>query len=287
LLTPGKDLVQAVYYLTTVLPEGEGIGKGLQYFSSTDNAETAYQTGNLHLRENATILVDGKLIQTTVGRIIFNKLLPEGFDFMNKVVDKKVMKVVGLELFNKFDEEQVLETLDKINDIGFKFSTSSGFSVGLSDLTPIPDLDERITDAMKRTEEIEKYYQMGLLTQKDKSEQFFKLWVDEVVPSIEKATKEFLAYGNALKDIADSGSRYSYDLINQVIGIKGPILDATQKLVELPITSNYLNGFTSFEYFISAKGARKGLADTALRTADSGYLTRKLCEVSQDCLISV
>lgn len=281
LLNPGKDLVQAVYYLTTVLPtEGES-----QYFVSSDKAETAYQTGNLHLRESITIIHNGTLIETTVGRILFNKLLPEGFDFINQVVDKKVMKKIGLELFKKFDEEQVLDTLDKINDIGFKFSTISGFSVGLSDLTSVPDLDKRIDEAMKKTEEIESYYQMGLLTQKDKSEQFYKLWVDEVVPGIEKATKEYLPLGNALKDTADSGSRYSYDVINQVIGVKGPILDATQKLVELPITSNYLHGFTSFEYFISAKGARKGLADTALRTADSGYLTRKLCEVSQDCLI--
>jgi DNA-directed RNA polymerase subunit beta' len=282
LLNPGKDLIQALYYLTNL--EGE-TGKSTRFFSSKVHAENAYLNGKLGLREAINVFINDELIETTVGRIIFNNLLPEGMPFINQTVEKKAIKRISLDLFNKFDSEIVLDTLDKINDIGFKFSTTSGFSVGLSDLKQIPDLQERIDSAIKKTEEIEHYYQMGLLTQKDKSEQFYKLWIDDVVPSIEKATKEHLPSGNALKETADSGSRYSYDVINQVIGIKGPITDATQRLVELPITSNYLNGFSSFEYFISAKGARKGLADTALRTADSGYLTRKLCEVSQDCLV--
>lgn len=283
LMNPGKDLVQAIYYLTTI--KNNENRKAIPYFADTMLAESAYQNKKVELREPIEVLKDGELIETTVGRIIFNNLLPEGMKFVNTPVSKKVLKSISLELFTKADIDKVIETLDRINDVGFRFSTTSGFSVGLSDLTSIPDLDDRIADAMKKTEEIENYYRMGLLTPKDKSQQFAKLWQDEFTPEIEKLTKEYLPEGNSLKDVADSGSRYSYDVINQVIGIKGPVIDATQKLVELPITSNYLRGFSSFEYFVSAKGARKGLADTALRTADSGYLTRKLCEVSQDCLV--
>lgn len=283
IMNPGKDLVQAIYYLTT-FKENES-RKDRPYFVDSIHAEQAYQNHKLHLREPIFTYIDGELIETSVGRIIFNQLLPKGMKFVNQVVEKKGIKKISLELFNKYSVEEVLDTLDKINDIGFKYSTTSGFSVGLSDLTSIPQLNEIIDEAMKKNEEIENYYKMGLLTPQDKSEQFVKLWKNDVNTRIEKLTKEHLQPGNALKDVADSGSRYSYDVINQIIGIKGPILDATQKVVELPITSNYLNGFSSFEYFVSAKGARKGLADTALRTADSGYLTRKLCEVSQDCLI--
>jgi len=283
IMNPGKDLVQAIYYLTTISPNP--IRKEIPYFVDRIHAEQAYQTHKVDLREPIMVFVNGELMETSIGRIVFNQLLPTGFNFINNPVNKKSLKLIALDLFKKFSVQEVIETLNKINDIGFKYSTTSGFSVGLSDLQSIPDLDERINAAIKKTEEIENYYRMGLLTPKDKSEQFYRLWVDDVVPTIEKLTKEHLPAGNSLKEVADSGSRYSYDVINQIIGVKGPILDATLRVVELPITSNYLHGFSSFEYFISAKGARKGLADTALRTADSGYLTRKLCEVSQDCLV--
>lgn len=282
IMNPGKDLVQAVYYLTTI---EESDSKDVPVFYSQIEAEGAYQHKSIGLRQLVKVNINGELIETSVGRIIFNQMLPENYDFVNEVANKKVLKRVSLDIFRRYSVEEVAATLNRINDIGFQYSTTSGFSTGLNDLQSIPDLDKRIEEALKKTEEIENYYRMGLLTSKDKSDQFAKLWIDEFTPSVEKATREFLKTGNSLKDVADSGSRYGYDVINQVVGVKGVVVDATQKTVELPIISNYLKGFSAFEYFISAKGARKGLADTALRTADSGYLTRKLCEVSQDCLI--
>jgi DNA-directed RNA polymerase subunit beta' len=283
ILNPNKDLVQAIYYLTTI--KANANRKSPLYFVDSNHAEQAFQTKKVELRETIKLLLNDEIIETSVGRIIFNQMLPESFGFINKPLNKNGVQQIALEVFKKYDADQVIDTLDNINNIGFKYSTASGFSVGLSDLVQIPDLQERMDAAMKKTEEIEQYFRMGLLTQQDKTDQFQKLWTDEVVPEIERLTRENLPEGNSLRDIADSKSRYSYDVINQVIGVKGPVIDATLKVVELPIASNYLNGFSSFEYFISAKGARKGLADTALRTADSGYLTRKLCEVSQDCLI--
>jgi DNA-directed RNA polymerase subunit beta' len=282
IMNPGKDLVQAIYYLTTFEDMKQ---ENLPVFYSKIEAEGAYQHKIIGLRQPVKVNVNGELVETSVGRIIFNQMLPEGYDFVNEIVNKKVLKRISLDIFRRYTVQDVADTLNKINDIGFKYSTTSGFSTGLNDLQSIPDLDKKIDEALKKTEEIENYYRMGLLTPKDKSDQFAKLWIEEFTPSIEKATKEFLKDGNSLKEVADSGSRYGYDVINQVVGVKGVVVDATQKTVELPIISNYLKGFSAFEYFISAKGARKGLADTALRTADSGYLTRKLCEVSQDSLI--
>lgn len=282
ILNPGKDLVQAIYYLTTVAKDSPA---ALKTFNSPLIAEKAYQNGQIALRERVNVYINNGLLETTVGRIIFNQLLPENYDFVNDAISKKVLKKLALDIFRRYPVEEVIETLNRINDIGFKYSTISGFSIGISDLVTIPDLKERVDEALKKTEEIENYYRMGLLTQRDKSQQFYKLWMDEVTPEIEKQTLANLDEENSLKEVVVSGSRFGADVINQVIGIKGIIQDATLKIIELPIVSNYMNGFSAFEYFISAKGARKGLADTALRTADSGYLTRKLCEVSQDCLV--
>ncbi|BDQ04585.1 MAG: DNA-directed RNA polymerase subunit beta' [Candidatus Dojkabacteria bacterium] len=283
IMNPGKDLIQALFYLTTLQKNPEH-DKPL-YFAAPIYAEQAYQNYQITLREPIFAYINDELIETSVGRIIFNQMFPPQMQFVNQTVDKKVLKKILLKLYENFSTNEVLATLDKINDIGFKYSTMSGFSMGISDLVSIPELDQIIEEAVRKNEEIEEYYRLGLLTPKDKSEQFRKLWIEQVVPTVEKRTKDFLPEGNALKEVAESGSRFSYDVINQIVGLKGPITDATQRLVELPITSNYLKGFGPFEYFISAKGSRKGLVDKALRTADSGYLTRRLCEVSQDCLV--
>ncbi len=284
IMSPSRDLVQTVYYLTT-FKEDESKVNEQQFFPDFDSAEKAYQMELIHLRKKVKVYFDGELVSTSVGRILFNQLLPEGYRFVNEDVNKKVLQKIALHIFQNYTVEQVSDFLNKINDIGFKYSTLSGFSVGMDDLIPIPDLDKRIEDAMEKTQEIDNYFKMGLLTKADKSYQFAQLWVDKVVPEIEKLTKEHHERTNNLKAIAESGSRFGYDIVNQIVGVKGPIQDATQRLIELPILSNYLNGFTPFEYFISSKGARKGLADTALRTADSGYLTRKLSEVSQDFIV--
>ncbi len=282
IMNPGKDLIQGIYYLTTF--DEKPLDENL-VFTTTLQAEKAQQNNQIGLRQRVKILINGEVLETSVGRIIFNQLLPEGYKFVNSVVDKKVLKNLSLDIFRHADVKAVTDTLNRINDIGFKYATQSGFSLGLDDLAMLPDLDKKIEGAMKKTEEIENYYKMGLLTAKDKSEQFRKLWLEEFEPEVQSETMANLPEGNSLKDIALSGSRFGADVIKQVIGVKGVIQDASQNIIELPITSNYLKGFSAFEYFISAKGARKGLADTALRTADSGYLTRKLAEVSQDCLV--
>lgn len=283
IMAPFRDHIQACYYLTTIR---EDIRKEkLPVFESFSMAEKAFQNGLIHIKEPIELAKDGEKVETTVGRIIFNQLLPEGYEYYNDVINKKKLKSITLDIFAKYPRESVVDTLNKINDIGFKYSTYSGFSTGLDDLVSIKDLDKKIADALTKTKEINDYYQMGFLTERDKSSQFIKLWMDEFVPEIEQLTKEFLPDDNSLKAVAESGARYGYDVINQVVGIKGVVQDASLRTIELPITSNYTSGFTAFEYFVAAKGGRKGVIDTALRTADSGYLTRKLCEVSQDCLV--
>lgn len=284
IMNPGKDLVQGMYYITKFL-RGSEEDPNMPIFTDTMQAEKAYQTGKIHIRQAIKVVINDEAIVTSVGRIVFNQLLPEGYPFFNDIVNAKKLKAISLDVFRRYPVQVVTETLNRINDTGFKFSTASGFSIGINDLVLSDSVDKRIDEAMKQTEEIEKYFQLGLLSDKEKSQQFEKLWVDQVTPEIEKIAMNSLDEENSLREVADSGSRFKSDVINQIIGVKGVVMDATQRIIELPIISNYMKGLTSFEYFIAARGARKGLADTALRTADSGYLTRKLCEVSQDSLI--
>jgi DNA-directed RNA polymerase subunit beta' len=282
IMAPSRDLIQSLYYLTTIRDESKEV---TQVFSSIEEAEKSYQSGTTDLKEKVKILMQDEVVETTVGRILFNEILPSDYIFVNEIVNKKKLQATTLDIFKRYPIEEVSRILNKFADVGFRYSTSSGFSVGMDDLVSIPDLDERVAEAMRKTQEINEFYKIGLLTPQDKADQFAKLWLMDFTPEIQKLTTENLSADNSTRAIAESGSRFGYDILNQIIGVKGVIQNANNQLVELPIGSNYLKGFSSFEYFISAGGARKGLADTALRTADSGYLTRKLCEVSQDSII--
>lgn len=284
IMSPSRDLIQSSYYLTSFLP-GTSDKEATKLFMSPIEAEKAYQNHEIHLKEKIKVYRDGELIETSVGRIVFNSILPESYPFVNEVVERKKLKALSLDLYRKYPIDEVMVFLNKINDLGFMYSTLSGFSIGINDLKTIPDLQERLDEGLKKTREIDDLYKMGLLSKRDKSEQFQNLWGNELLPQIEKLTLDNLEEGNSLREVVKSGSRFTSDILNQIIGFKGIIQDASQRVIELPITSNFLGGLSAFEYFVSSKGARKGLADTALRTADSGYLTRKLCEVSQDCII--
>lgn len=282
MMTPSQDIILGLYYITTF--NSEDITQNV-LFTSFDEVIKAYDNEKIDLKDKVRVYINGEIIETSAGRIIFNKLLPDTYKFVNKPIDKKALKFLTLDIFNNYERSEIVDTLNKMNKVGFQVATESGYSLGIDDLVSIPDLDKIIAEGVEKTSEVNNYYKMGFLTEAEKTNQIQSIWTKEYVPRIENLTKDFLPEGNNMKLVADSGARYKYDTINQIVGIKGLVFDSTLKVIELPLTSNYTKGFTAFEYFVSARGGRKGLVDTALRTADSGYLTRKLCEVSQDFLV--
>lgn len=280
LFSPRMSLVHALYYLTYI--EGEKP----YFFSNPKLAITAYEQGKVGLRDKIKVLIEENILDTTVGRILFNELLPERYPFVNALIDRKAIRKIYAEMADQYTADEIVQSLDKVIRLGFDLSTKMGVTIGSNDLVEPEGIKELIAEGIKKTQELNYYSSLGLLTDFDKSMQFSKLWLNEIIPNVENIVKSYYSQKNsALKEIADSGARFSYDVISQLVGAKGLVFDINQKIVELPIKSNYSRGFPAFEYFVSAKGSRKGLADTALRTADAGYLTRKLCEVSHDVLV--
>ena len=301
-VSPTQDMVIGCYYLTMERPGAKGEGK---IFSSEDEAIMAYQTGAVSLQAKVKVRIarewEGqthhKVIDTTVGRLIFNNAIPQDLGFVERntldemfrleidhlVVKKDLGNIVD-RCYRKYGPTKTSETLDRIKKLGFTYSTRGGVTVGFQDIQVPEEKKAYIAEAEKQVEEIDNLFRMGLLSNKERRDRVIKVW-EGTTEKVSKALMDSLDPFNPIYMMANSGARGSTAQIRQLAGMRGLMADPSGQIIEVPIRANFREGLSVLEFFISSHGARKGLADTALRTADSGYLTRRLVDVSQEVIV--
>jgi DNA-directed RNA polymerase subunit beta' len=278
-----KDMVLGNFYLTFLKDAGD---KATKAYSTSNEAIYAHQTGFIKLQKLIKVPIEGHLIETTVGRILFNEILPEDFGFRNETMTKKVLQRLMSEVFVRYGGDLTAEVIDAVKDLGFEHSTKSGVSVSLDDYLIPAGKDEIIEAGAKQTATISSQYAQGLITDDERYQRTVETW-KKANEEITKAVAEKLKEGNTSTALfIDSGAEGDTAQANQIAGMLGLVVDPSGRTIELPIKSNYKEGFSVLEYFNSTHGARKGLTDTALKTAESGYLTRRLVDVSQDVIIT-
>ncbi len=287
IVLPNKEMALGCYYLTTI--DKNLINKKdeeLKYFATINEAYRFFQVGKIKLREPILVKINDKLIKTTVGRIIFNNSLPEEFRFINEDIKASDLKNIVVKAIKVFDEKTVGALIDRLKELGFWAATKAGgLSVSIFDCQMIEEKDKIIKEAEEKVEEINKNYQQGLLTLEEKKRYSNKIWIDTTEVLANK-TWESLNEENPVKIIINSGgARASKEQLKQLSAMKGLVVDPLGKIIEVPTKSNYRQGLSIFEYVINARGARKGLTDSALKTADAGYLTRRLVDVAHDMII--
>lgn len=276
-----KDMALGVYYMTGLDKPTENI----RMFGSEEDAIGRYQLGVIGLKEVIKVVYRGKLEETSVGRLYFNQALPEGFRFINTQLGKKDVAKISAEILEDYGSQSAVNYLDQIESFGFKFATKSGVTVGMEDFVISPNKDKMLQEVEDKDDQLTADYYSGLLTETEKKRLSEQLWMD----LIEKVADDTWEYynkqdSNNLVVLNESGALPVQNPLRQISGIRGLILDPLGNIVELPLRSNYKEGLSTLEYFVAARGTRKGLADTALRTAESGYLTRRLVDVAQDVI---
>ena len=292
---PSQDMVLGCYYLS--LPKEGDKGEG-KFFSSIQEGLLAYENKAVGLHAIINVRHNGVWIKnTTVGRVIFNSILPEGLDFVNDLIDKKTLTEIVNNAYIITGNYQTVLFLDRLKELGFGIATVSGVSIAISDVL-IPDRkDEILGEAQKEVDDIKDKFDRHILTDGERYNKVIDIWThatNRVAGSMMDALKKDRSGFNPVYMMADSGARGSQDQIKQLAGMRG-LMAKPQKsmkggvgeIIESPITSNFKEGLSVFEYFISTHGARKGLADTALKTADAGYLTRRLVDVAQDVVVYI
>ena len=278
---PSQDIILGCYYLTMRESGQKGEGKIIGNFNE---AIRAYEDGFIDLHAKIKCKINDSLKSTTAGRIIFNEIFPDDMDFINLTITKKSLEKIISFVYRKYGKETTVDILDKIKEIGFNFATSSGISIGIVDLEIPSQKNEILGIAEKEVDKIQEQYNYGLIMEDEREQKIVNSWTkasNDVVDAILKNLSKF----NPLYIMADSGARGSKRQIGQLAGMRGLMADPSGKIIEFPIRSNFRDGLSVLEYFISTHGARKGLADTALRTSKSGYLTRRLVDVAQDAII--
>src|SRR6266571_1132043 len=289
---PTQDMVLGIYYLTKErlgTPERPVRGEG-RLFADSEEVRIAYDNEDVDLQARIRLRWNSEIIETTVGRTLFNEIVPEPLRFVNQELKKKeVTSLVG-RCYNMLGNEATVQFLDELKDLGFRYATLSGLSIGIDDMH-IPSSKERqITSAREQVNEVEQQYQDGVITNGERYNKVVDIWAHVTELIAEEMFRE-LEGGeqggefNPIYMMADSGARGSKQQIRQLAGMRGLMAKPSGEIIETPITSNFREGLTVLEYFTSTHGARKGLADTALKTADSGYLTRRLVDVAQDVII--
>ncbi len=282
IMTPDKDLVLGSFYITQIKPGAAGEGK---VFADAEEALLAYQLEVVDLRVPIKVRISGELLETSIGRILFNSVLPEEIRFRNEMHDKGKLRQLVRDCYNRFGVDRTAQLLDDIKKLGFHYATVSGISWGMEDLK-VPEIKaELIRQAEDEVHEIYDQYQQGLLTEKERYQRVIETWTG-VVAKITVAVKQGMDEFSSIYTIVTSGARASLSQVVQMSGIKGVVVNPEGAPIELPVKDSFKEGLSSLEYFISTHGARKGLSDTALRTADAGYLTRRLVDVGQDMVIN-
>jgi DNA-directed RNA polymerase subunit beta' len=299
IISPSKDMVLGVYYLTTSDEELKHKGDG-RIFADKDEVELAYNLGQLEIHSTIQMVAitwyddqgtrlpqaEERLLKTTVGRVIFNRILPPEIQFINWKLDKGELKDLIAELYEVGGEDQTPDVADRIKEIGFQYATRSGYSIAVSDISVPVEKKEIIEESLKEVEVVQRDFRRGLLTEQEQNERVINIWQD-TTKKVEAAVKSNMDPHGNLATMANSGAtKGGFGPISQLAGMRGLMADPSGRIIAHPIRSNFREGLNALEYFISTHGARKGLADTALRTADAGYLTRRLVDVAQDVIIN-
>jgi len=310
IVTPSQDMIIGMYYLSAFVADARGAGRS---FSSVDEVMMAYDAGHIalhapikvrvgHLAGDAELhaqlkpllkdLIDDEpvpaegLTETTVGRVILNGAFPIGFPFVNAVLLKSDIRTLVEEVIHTYDKPDVANTLDNIKELGFHYATRAGLTIGLEDVKTPPGKKKILETFEDRAVKVEKLYQKGIITADERRSELIEIWT-EATDKVKDAMQETLQADpfNPMDMMVRSGARGNIMQLRQIAGMRGLVANPKGEIIPQPIKANFREGLTVLEYFISTHGARKGLADTALRTADSGYLTRRLVDVSQEIII--
>lgn len=278
-----KDMVWGVHYLSKMRDREEGT---MKFFPSVSEAKIAYQTRSIKLQEKIMVRLEegAKPEETSMGRILLNNVMPENLPKVTEAIDSKKANALVRLSIELNGHERTAQLLDDLKMLGFHYSTRSGYSWGMDDLPTVKGKQELIEEGDKRVDEIEDQYDDGLLTQSERHAQIIRTWSD-IKDRVTALAKEQLPTTGPIASMIDSGARGSWGQLTQMVGIKGLVASASGETIELAVKKGFKEGFDVLEFFNSTHGARKGLTDTALRTANAGYLTRRLVDVSQDVVI--
>ncbi|MCP4649541.1 MAG: DNA-directed RNA polymerase subunit beta' [PVC group bacterium] len=287
IISPSQDIVLGCYYLTIVGAKSAKLkSEDLRIYGDAEEALTAYQCREAKIHERCRLRLAKEIVETTIGRIVFNQLLPPDFGFVNEQMEKGKLSKLITECYKRFGHHRTVLLLDDLKKIGFEYATLAGISIAMDDLS-IPEEKAKIIDkSLGEVASVEKQYKRGIITDGERYNKIIDIWThttDVVSDMVFKNLDNF----NSIFMMADSGARGSKLQIRQLAGMRGLMAKPSGEIIENPITANFREGLTVLEYFISTHGARKGLADTALKTADAGYLTRRLIDVSQDVIITI
>jgi DNA-directed RNA polymerase subunit beta' len=300
IIVPSQDIVLGLYYMTRERPFCRGEGK---VFANTEEVIMAHEAGELDLHAAIKVRMNGRIEETTTGRILLWEVLPKELPFssINRVMTKKELRFLINECYRSKGIKATVILSDRLKDVGYKYATSSGVSISMEDMR-IPSLKgEILENAEREVKKIDDQYKGGLITDGEKYNKVVDIWAQSTESIAAEMMKEMAveeAHGpkgqkavtnsfNPIYMMSDSGSRGSKDQMRQLAGMRGLMAKPSGEIIETPITSNFREGLTVLQYFISTHGARKGLADTALKTANSGYLTRRLVDVAQDTVITM
>ena len=284
LVAPTLDMVMGCYYLTELAPEAKGAGS---VFYDIHEARIAYSDGQIDLRAPINVLyvegAEGKL-ETTMGRLIFNEALPDSFEYQNTLMNRGAIKDLTSELHRTLSNEETARVLDRIKELGFYYATKSGITIAINDIQVSERKGDILDDATRKVAEHEDNFMMGMMTESEKYERVIETWT-KASDDMQKVVEDELRNYGGVGVMAESGTKGNISQIKQMAGMRGLMSDPEGRIIERPVKSSFREGLTALEYFISTHGARKGLTDTALRTADSGYLTRRLVDVSQEVIV--
>ena len=298
IISPSKDMVLGVYYLTMehrAAHKGDGLA-----FADFDEVELAYELDQVEVHTRIKLRADTwyndkgdrlpaaetRVIETTVGRVLFNRILPPEVQFTNEKLDKGGVKDLIADVYELCGQDPTTEVADRIKSMGFEFAMRSGTTLAVADISIPPERKDLLSGAQERVEIVERDFRRGLLTEQEQNERIIEIW-QKTTDEVADAVKKHMDPDGNLFIMASSGAtKGGFSTISQLAGMRGLMADPAGRIIPLPIRSNFRQGLTALEYFISTHGARKGLADTALRTADAGYLTRRLVDIAQDIIIN-
>ena len=296
---PSQDMIIGLYHLTADKADATGAGR---HFSSVSEAIMAFDQGTLDLNAEVSIRMSDLVppvglatpegwepgapmtLATTLGRALFNEALPVDYPYINTVVDKKLLSTLVNDLAERYPKVEVAASLDALKDAGFHWATLSGLSIAISDVATPPAKAGILEDYEARAAKIQGQYDKGLITDDERRQELIEVWT-QATDDVARAMQENFTAANPLYRMVGSGARGNWMQVRQIAGMRGLVANPKGEIIPRPIKSNYREGLSVLEYFIATHGARKGLADTALRTADSGYLTRRLVDVSQDVIV--
>lgn len=293
IVNPTQDMVLGCYWMTKVKEGADGEG---HIFGSPDSVRYAYDTGAINIKAGIKMRVDRRnpkfasynedqrYIETCAGRVLFNEILPEDFPFLNEELNGKMLKHVTTELYQNWSQEVMVDVLDKIKKLGYYYSTRSGTTWSMDDLTVPKEKEGILKEAHKKVDEIQGQFEDGLLSAAERRGRIIEVWA-HAKREVEQLVPDYLDPHGPVALIVQSGARGSWAQPVQMSGMKGSVVNPAGQVMEFPIESSFKEGFTALEYFSSTHGARKGTADTALRTASAGYLTRRLVDVAQDLIV--